>query len=92
MDFLFIHKKDKYRLNLKRITLVIGEGIVGGEFSEPYIRLNLDPPVDNRVRQTGTKSESSPLLDQHYKFPVSHDELPCHSLVIQVLLNIISLS
>ncbi|XP_073997214.1 synaptotagmin beta isoform X2 [Rhodnius prolixus] len=81
-----LHITTKYDFDRSdlHVHLIESEGIVGGEFSEPYIRLNLDPPVDNRVRQTGTKSESSPLLDQHYKFPVSHDELPCHSLVIQV--------
>nr|XP_024215985.1 synaptotagmin-5-like [Halyomorpha halys] len=66
------------------IHLIEGEDIIGGEFSEPYVRLSLEPPVDSRVRQTGAQSRSSPLFDHHFKFPVSHDELQEHTLVLQV--------
>ncbi|BET02094.1 Hypothetical protein NTJ_14911 [Nesidiocoris tenuis] len=80
-----IHFTAKYDLDRSdlHVHLIEGDKLVGGEFSEPYIRLSLDPPVDNRVRQVPT-SKASPILDQPFKFPVPHDDLDEYTLVIQV--------
>lgn len=50
------------------------------------MRLMLQPDVDNRKRQTHIhRGESNPYFDQHFKFPVSRDQLQGKELVLQVL-------
>ncbi|XP_069679365.1 synaptotagmin-5 [Periplaneta americana] len=55
-----------------------------GGFNDPYVRLSLLPAVDNRKRQTSHKKDPNPFFDQHFKFPVSHQDLQDKSLVLQV--------
>lgn len=46
----------------------------------------LTPETDNRKRQTSTRrGDIHPFFDQHFKFPVSRDQLPDRVLVLQVL-------
>lgn len=46
----------------------------------------LEPEVDNRKRQTAIhRGEIHPHFDQHFKFPVSRDQLQGKELVLQVL-------
>lgn len=46
----------------------------------------LDPEVDSRKRQTAIhRGEVHPQFDQHFKFPVSRDQLQGKELVLQVL-------
>lgn len=46
----------------------------------------LCPEVDNRTRGTTIHSgESHVHIDQHFKFPISRDQLPGKELVLQVL-------
>lgn len=46
----------------------------------------LYPEVDNRKRETTIhRGESHPHFDQHFKFPISRDQLPGKELVLQVL-------
>lgn len=46
----------------------------------------LYPEVDNRKRETTIhRGESHPSFDQHFKFPISRDQLPGKELVLQVL-------
>lgn len=46
----------------------------------------LQPDVDSRKRQTHIhRGESNPYFDQHFKFPVSRDQLQGKELVLQVL-------
>ncbi|XP_059622431.1 synaptotagmin-3 [Phlebotomus argentipes] len=57
-----------------------------GGFRDPYVRLFLLPEVDNRKRQTAIfRGDSNPYFDQHFKFPVSRDQLQGKELVLQVL-------
>lgn len=43
------------------------------------------PEVDNRARQTSIHhNDPNPFFDQHFKFPVSHDELSEKTLLLQV--------
>lgn len=57
-----------------------------GGFSDPYVKLTLSPEVDNRKRQTPYQhNDSNPVFDQHFKFPVSHEELQDKTLLLQVL-------
>lgn len=68
-----------------------------GGFNDPYVRLSLVPAVDNRKRQTTIhRNDPNPFFDQHFKFPVSHEDLQEKTLVLQVrrngLLEPISLS
>lgn len=57
-----------------------------GGFRDPYVRLMLNPEVDNRKRQTHIhRGESNPYFDQHFKFPVSRDQLMGKELILQVL-------
>lgn len=46
----------------------------------------LEPEVDTRKRQTSIhRGEVHPHFDQHFKFPVSRDQLQGKELVLQVL-------
>ncbi|XP_023245463.1 synaptotagmin-5 [Copidosoma floridanum] len=71
------------------VYLIKGENIPSsdhGGFNDPYIKLTLSPEVDARKRQTPVWShEPNPHFDQHFKFPVSHDELQDKTLIVQVL-------
>lgn len=52
------------------------------------MRLMLCPQVDSRARSTPIHSgESHVHIDQHFKFPISRDQLPGKELVLQVLDN-----
>ncbi|XP_050498329.1 synaptotagmin-6 [Diabrotica virgifera virgifera] len=56
-----------------------------GGFNDPYVRLTLTPEVDSRKRQTNIcRNDPNPLFDQHFKFPVSHEELQSKTLILQV--------
>lgn len=60
-------------------------GIDQGGFNDPYVRLSLLPEVDSRKRQTAIhRNDPNPFFDQHFKFPVSHDDLQSKALVLQV--------
>ncbi|KAI8440006.1 hypothetical protein MSG28_001444 [Choristoneura fumiferana] len=60
-------------------------GYEAGGFNDPYVRVTLLPEVDTRVRQTPVhRNEANPFFDQHFKFPVSHDELGDKTLLLQV--------
>lgn len=56
-----------------------------GGFNDPYVRLSLSPEVDSRKRQTTIhRNNPNPFFDEHFKFPVSHEDLKEKSLVLQV--------
>nr|XP_023016151.1 synaptotagmin-5 [Leptinotarsa decemlineata] len=56
-----------------------------GGFNDPYVRLAIQPEVDSRKRQTNIcRNDPNPLFDQHFKFPVSHEELQSKTLILQV--------
>ncbi|XP_015608794.1 synaptotagmin-5 isoform X2 [Cephus cinctus] len=56
-----------------------------GGFNDPYVKLTLSPEVDSRKRQTQIhRNNPNPFFDQHFKFPVSHEELQDKTLVLQV--------
>ncbi|XP_023314757.1 synaptotagmin-C [Trichogramma pretiosum] len=71
------------------VHLVEASELAGGEhggFQDPYVKLSLSPEVDARKRQTGVHhNEANPRFDQHFKFPVSQDELQDKTLLLQVL-------
>ncbi|GBP75393.1 Synaptotagmin-1 [Eumeta japonica] len=61
-------------------------GYEAGGFNDPYVRVSLLPEVDTRVRQTPVhRNEANPFFDQHFKFPVSHDELGDKTLLLQIV-------
>lgn len=50
------------------------------------MRLQLSPDVDNRKRESNIhRGEFHPYFDQHFKFPISRDQLPGKELILQVL-------
>lgn len=56
-----------------------------GGFNDPYIRLYMAPEVDTRKRQTSIhRNEPNPYFDEHFKFPVSQDDLKEEVLILQV--------
>lgn len=60
--------------------------IEDGGFRDPYVRLLLNPEVDGRKRQTSIhRGQIHPYFDQHFKFPVSRDQLQGKELILQVL-------
>lgn len=70
------------------IELIAAHDLAGsdqGGFNDPYVRLSLLPEVDNRSRQTPVhRNDPNPFFDQHFKFPVSHDDLSEKTLLLQV--------
>lgn len=68
--------------------LVLAHDLAGsdqGGFNDPYVRLSLIPEIDTRKRQTTIhRNDPNPLFDQHFKFPISHEELQSKTLVLQV--------
>ncbi|XP_046395716.1 uncharacterized protein LOC124162979 [Ischnura elegans] len=60
-------------------------GSAQGGFNDPYVRLRLVPEVDSRKRQTTIhRGDPNPFFDEHFKFPVAHDQLQDKNLVLQV--------
>ncbi|XP_039278820.1 synaptotagmin-C [Nilaparvata lugens] len=58
-----------------------------GGFNDPYVRLTMSPEVDNRKRQTNIhRNDPNPFFDQHFKFPVSHEDLHDKTLILQVMI------
>ncbi|KAK9692692.1 C2 domain [Popillia japonica] len=56
-----------------------------GGFNDPYVRISLAPEVDTRKRQTVIhRNDPNPFFDQHFKFPVSHEDLQSKTLILQV--------
>lgn len=61
------------------------EGSDQGGFNDPYVRLSLIPEVDSRKRQTTIhRNDPNPFFDQHFKFPISHEDLQTKTLILQV--------
>lgn len=57
-----------------------------GGFRDPLVRLTLSPEVDSRKREAIiARGEHHPYFDQHFKFPVSRDQLPGKELIMQVM-------
>lgn len=86
-----LHLRIKYDSKLFDLTVHLIEahnldsGDDGG-FRDPYVRLMLLPEVDQRKRETSIhRRETNPYFDQHFKFPVSRDQLQGKELVLQVL-------
>ncbi|XP_055905905.1 synaptotagmin-7 isoform X1 [Eupeodes corollae] len=86
-----LHLRVKYDYHLFDLTVHLIEAhnlcpIEEGGFRDPYVRLMLIPGVDERKRQTHIhRGESNPYFDQHFKFPVSRDQLQGKELILQVL-------
>ncbi|XP_013138515.1 PREDICTED: synaptotagmin-3 [Papilio polytes] len=85
-----IHLRLKYDFDRSDLEVHLIEahdlaGYEAGGFNDPYVRVSLLPEVDTRVRQTPVhRNEANPFFDQHFKFPVSHDELGDKTLLLQV--------
>lgn len=57
-----------------------------GGFNDPYVRLSMSPEIDTKKRQTAIhRNDPNPFFDQHFKFPVSHEDLQDKTLVLQVI-------
>lgn len=71
-----------------KLPLFLAHDLAGSEaggFNDPYVRLELSPAVDNRKRQTSIhRNNNNPYFDEHFKFPVSHEDLQDKTLVLQV--------
>ncbi|CAH0759040.1 unnamed protein product [Diatraea saccharalis] len=85
-----IHLRLKYDFDRSDLEVHLIEahdlaGYEAGGFNDPYVRVSLLPEVDTRVRQTPVhRNEANPFFDQHFKFPVSHDDLGDKTLLLQV--------
>ncbi|XP_045488234.1 synaptotagmin-5 isoform X2 [Pieris rapae] len=85
-----IHLRLKYDFDRSDLEVHLIEahdlaGYEAGGFNDPYVRVSLIPEVDTRVRQTPVhRNEANPFFDQHFKFPVSHDDLSDKTLLLQV--------
>ncbi|KAB0798857.1 hypothetical protein PPYR_06737 [Photinus pyralis] len=85
-----LHFRVKYDFDRSDLTvhLIEAHDLAGsdqGGFNDPYVKLSLIPEVDSRKRQTTIhRNDPNPFFDQHFKFPVSHDDLQYKTLVLQV--------
>ncbi|KAK5643895.1 hypothetical protein RI129_007740 [Pyrocoelia pectoralis] len=85
-----LHFRVKYDFDRSDLTvhLIEAHDLAGsdqGGFNDPYVKLSLIPEVDTRKRQTTIhRNDPNPYFDQHFKFPVSHDDLQYKTLVLQV--------
>ncbi|XP_021930564.1 synaptotagmin-5 isoform X3 [Zootermopsis nevadensis] len=85
-----LHLRLKYDFDRSdlHVHLIEAHDLAGsdqGGFNDPYVRLSLVPAVDNRKRQTTIhRNDPNPFFDQHFKFPVSHEDLQEKTLVLQV--------
>ncbi|ODN02651.1 Synaptotagmin-3 [Orchesella cincta] len=85
-----IHFRLRYDLDKSDLHVHVIEahdlaGSSQGGFNDPYIRLYMSPEVDTRKRQTSIhRNESNPYFDEHFKFPVSQDDLKEKILILQV--------
>ncbi|XP_057318595.1 synaptotagmin-5 isoform X2 [Microplitis mediator] len=76
---------DKSDLHVHLIEAHDLAGSDQGGFNDPFVKLTLSPEVDNRKRQTHIhRNDPNPFFDQHFRFPVSYDELKEKTLVLQV--------
>lgn len=76
---------DKSDLHVHLIEALDLTGSDQGGFNDPFVKLTLSPEVDNRKRQTRIhRNDPNPCFDQHFKFPVSHEELQEKTLLLQV--------
>ncbi|KAL0111392.1 hypothetical protein PUN28_012940 [Cardiocondyla obscurior] len=76
---------DKSDLDVHLIEAHDLAGSDQGGFNDPYVKLTLSPEVDSRKRQTQIhRNDPNPFFDQHFKFPVSYEELQEKTLVLQV--------
>lgn len=86
-----LHLRVKYDSHLFDLAVHLIEAhnlcpIEEGGFRDPYVRLQLEPEVDTRKRQTAIhRGEAHPYFDQNFKFPVSRDQLQGKELILQVL-------
>lgn len=58
-----------------------------GGYREAYVRLDIKPEIDQRKRETSIfRFETNPYFNQHFKFPISRDQLQLSEteLVLQV--------
>ena len=56
-----------------------------GGFREVYVRLELKPEIDQRKRETNIfRFDTNPYFNQHFKFPVSRDQLSEKELILLV--------
>lgn len=56
-----------------------------GGYREVYVRLELKPEIDQRKRETNIfRFDTNPYFNQHFKFPVSRDQLSEKELILQV--------
>ncbi|XP_011304547.1 synaptotagmin-6 isoform X1 [Fopius arisanus] len=85
-----LHMRLKYDFDRSdlHVHLIEAHDLAGtdqGGFNDPFVKLTLSPEIDNKKRQTPIhRNEPNPLFDQHFKFPVSHDDLQDKTLVLQV--------
>ncbi|XP_071574412.1 synaptotagmin-5 isoform X1 [Temnothorax nylanderi] len=76
---------DKSDLDVHLIEAHDLAGSDQGGFNDPYVKLTLSPEVDSRKRQTQIhRNDPNPFFDQHFKFPVSYEELQEKTLLLQV--------
>lgn len=54
-------------------------------FGDPYIKVSLDPTVDERVRQSSVKRKTAnPFYNEYFKFPATYDDVKESNLVFLV--------
>ncbi|XP_052282899.1 synaptotagmin-6-like isoform X2 [Dreissena polymorpha] len=52
---------------------------------DPYIKVSLEPTVDERVRQSSVKRKTAnPFYNEYFKFPATYDDIKESSLVFMV--------
>ncbi|XP_074657753.1 synaptotagmin-10-like [Tubulanus polymorphus] len=54
-------------------------------FSDPYVKIALQPQVDSKPRQSSVKRKTChPVFDEYFKFPITYEEVKERQLVFHV--------
>lgn len=90
LSHLLVHLRVNYdsKCSDLQIHLIEAHNLVPfeeGGFREVYVRLELKPEIDQRKRETNIfRFDTNPYFNQHFKFPVSRDQLSEKELILQV--------
>ena len=54
-------------------------------FGDPYVKVSIEPGVDERVRQSSVKRKTAnPFYNEYFKFPATYDDIRARAVVFVV--------
>ena len=54
-------------------------------FGDPYVKVSIEPSVDERARQSSVKRKTAnPFYNEYFKFPATYDDIRSRAVVFLV--------